>query len=81
MGQKKTFHMDAVQGFIAAQKRAIHSVVFPNYRTRLGRFVKHCLRQGQPFDAWSYHVLFAIHRWEFMDWITIALEHNEIVLL
>ena len=26
------------------------------------------------------HVLLAIHRWEFMDWITTALQHNEVVL-
>ena len=65
--------MDAVQEFLASQKRAIHSVVFPNNLTRLGHFLKQCLRQGQPFDAWTYHVLFAIHRWECMDWITTAL--------
>ena len=34
-GSGKTFHMDAVQEFLASQKRAIHSVVFPNNRTRL----------------------------------------------
>ena len=79
-GSSETFHMDAIKEFLASQKRSIHSVVCPNNRTRLGRFLKECLCQGRPFDAWTHHVLFAIHRWEFMDWITTALEHNEVVL-
>ena len=63
-----------------SRSRAIHSVVFPNNRTPLGRFLQECLQQGQPFTAWIYHVLFAIHRWEFMEWITTVLSQNETVL-
>ena len=50
------------------------------YSRIIGRFLKDCLYKEQPFAAWTYHVLFAIHRWEFMEWITTALTHNEIVL-
>ena len=79
-GSGKTFHLDAVKESLIAKSRAIHTVVFPNNRTPLGRFLKDCLSKGQPFTAWIYHVLFAIHRWEFMDWITTALTQNEVVL-
>ena len=79
-GSGKTFHMDAVKEALIARGPAIHSVVFPNSRTPLGRFLKECLQKGQPFAAWTYHVVFAIHRWEFMEWITTVLTHNEIVL-
>ena len=72
--------MDAVKEALISRGCAIHSVVFPNNRTPLGRFLKNCLQKGQPFAAWTYHVLFAIHRWEFMEWITTTLTHNEIVL-
>ena len=79
-GSGKTFHLDAVKEALISRSRAIHTVVFPNNRTPLGRFLKDCLSKGQPFTAWIYHVLFAIHRWEFMDWITTALTQNEVVL-
>ena len=79
-GSGKTFHLDAVKDALISQSRAIHSVVFPNNRTPLGRFLKDCLSRGQSFTAWTYHVLFAIHRWEFMDWITTVLSQGEVVL-
>ena len=79
-GSGKTFHLDAVKDALISKGRAIHSVVFPNSRTPLGRFLKDCLARGQSFTAWTYHVLFAIHRWEFMDWITTVLSQGEIVL-
>ena len=79
-GSGKTFHMDAVKEALISRNCSIHSVVFPNNRTHLGRFLKECLRKGQPFEAWTYHVLFAIHRWEFMEWITTILSRNEVVL-
>ena len=79
-GSGKTFHLDAVKAALISQSRAIHSVVFPNNRMPLGRFLKECLQKGQPFTAWTYHVLFAIHRWEFMEWITMVLSQNETVL-
>ena len=79
-GSGKTFHLDAVKEALISQSRAVHSVVFPNNRTPLGRFLKDCLNKGRSFTAWTYHVLFAIHRWEFMDWITTTLSQGEVVL-
>ena len=75
-GSGKTFHMEAVKEALISRGSAIHSVIFPNNRTPLGRFLKDCLQRGQPL----YHVLFAVHRWELMEWITTVLTRNEIVL-
>ena len=45
-GSGKTFHLDAVKEALIARSRAIHTVVFPNNRTPLGRFLKDCLSKG-----------------------------------
>ena len=79
-GSGKTFHLDAVKDALISRSRAVHSVIFPNNRTPLGRFLKDCLNKGRSFTAWTYHVLFAIHRWEFMDWITTTLSQGDVVL-
>ena len=52
----------------------------PNAQTKLGRFLKTCLRESRLLDVWTQHVLFSIHRWEFMPWITEILEKGEAIL-
>ena len=44
-GSGKTFHLDAVKEALLSRGGAIHSVVFPNNRTPLGRFLKDCLQR------------------------------------
>ena len=39
-GSGKTFHLDAVKETLISRSRAVHSLVFPNNRTPLGRFLE-----------------------------------------
>ena len=69
-GAGKTFHMDEVQEFLVTNQYPVHKLVFPNAQTKLGRFLKTCMRESRPLVVWKQHVLFSLHRWEFMQWMT-----------
>ena len=79
-GAGKTFHMDVVQEFLVNIQYPVHKLVFPNGQTKLGRFLKTCMREARHLDVWTQHVLFSIHRWEFMAWMTEILEKGEAIL-
>ena len=79
-GAGKTFHMDVVQEFLVNIQYPVHKLVFPNGQTKLGRFLKTCMREARHLDVWTQHVLFSIHRWEFMSWMTDILEKGEAIL-
>ena len=79
-GAGKTFHMDVVQEFLVSSQYPVHKLVFPNAQTKLGRFLKTCIREARPLDVWTQHVLFSTHRWEFMSWMTDILEKGEAIL-
>ena len=72
--------MDVVQEFLVNNQYPVHKLVFPNGQTKLGRFLKTCMREARPLDVWTQHVLFSIHRWEFMSWMTDILEKGEAIL-
>ena len=38
------------------------------------------MREARHLDVWTQHVLFSIHRWEFMSWMTDILEKGEAIL-
>ena len=75
-GAGKTFHMDVVQEFLVNNHFSVHKLVFPNLQTELGRFLKTCMRESRLWDVWTQHVLFSLHRWEFMQWMTDILERG-----
>ena len=79
-GAGKTFHMDVIQEFLVNIQYPVHKLVFPNGQTKLGRFLKTCMREARHLDVWTQHVLFSIHRWEFMSWMTDILEKGEAIL-
>ena len=79
-GSGKTFHMDVVQEFLVNSHYPVHKLVFSNAQTKLGRFLKTCMRESRHLDMWTQHVLFSIHRWEFMSWMTDILEKGEAIL-
>ena len=79
-GSGKTFHMDVVQEFLVNSQYPVHKLVFPNAQTKLGRFLRPCMRESRPLDVWTQLVLFSIHRWEFMSWMTDILEKGEAIL-
>ena len=79
-GAGKTFHMDVIQEFLVNNQYPVHTLVFPNAQTKLGRFLKTCMREARPLDVWTQHVLFSIHRWEFVLWMTDILEKGEAIL-
>ena len=59
---------------------SVHKLVFPNAQTKLGRFLKMCMKESRLLDVWAQHVLFSLHRWEFMQWMTDILERGEAIL-
>ena len=61
-GAGKTFHMNVIQEFLVNSQYPVHKLVFPNAQTKLGHFLKTCMREAQPLDVWTQHVLFSIHR-------------------
>ena len=67
-----------VQEFLVINKYAMHKLTFPNAKAKLGRFLN--LHESRILDVWTQHVLFSIHRWEFMEWMTNALERGEAAL-
>ena len=79
-GPGKTFHMDVAQEFLVNSHFSVHKLVFPNAQTKLGRFLKTCMRESRLFDVWTQHVLFSLHRWVFMPWMTDILEKGEAIL-
>ena len=79
-GAGKTFHMDVIQELLVNVQYPVHKLVFPNGQTKLGRFLKTCMREARHLDVWTQHVLFSIHRWEFMSWMTDILEKGEAIL-
>ena len=79
-GAGKTFHMDVVQEVLVNHRYLVHKLVFPNGHTKLGRFLKTCMREARHLDVWTQHVLFSIHRWEFVSWMTDILEKGEAIL-
>ena len=38
------------------------------------------MREARHLDVWTQHVLFSIHKWEFMSWMTDILEKGEAIL-
>ena len=38
------------------------------------------MREARHLDVWTQHVLFSIHRWEFVSWMTDILEKGEAIL-
>ena len=72
--------MDVIQEFLVNSQYPVHKLVFPNAQTKLGRFLKTCMREARPLDVWTQHILFSIHRWEFMSWMTDILEKGEAIL-
>ena len=72
--------MDVVQEVLVNHQYPVHKLVFPNAHTKLGRFLKTCMREARHLDVWTQHVLFSIHRWEFMSWMTDILEKGEAIL-
>ena len=79
-GAGKTFHMDVVQEVLVNHHYPVHKLVFPNGHTKLGRFLKTCMREARHLDVWTQHVLFSIHRWEFVSWMTDIMEKGEAIL-
>ena len=79
-GAGKTFHMDVIQELLVNVQYPVHKLVFPNGQTKLGRFLKTCMREARHLDVWTQHVLFSLHRWEFMSWMTDILEKGEAIL-
>ena len=69
-----------IQEFLVKSQYPVHKLVFPNAQTKLRRFLKTCMREARPLDVWTQHVLFSIHRWEFMSWMTDILEKGEAIL-
>ena len=45
-GSGKTFHMDVVQEFLVNNQYPVDKLVFPNAQTKLGRFLKTCMREA-----------------------------------
>ena len=76
----KSFHLAAIAEAVEKKGFPVRTLLFPNATTKLGRFLKMCLREGKQMDLWTQHVLFSLHRWEMNEWITQSLEQGEAVV-
>ena len=70
----KTHHMEPILQELARLEYATQTLIFPNNRTPLGRFLKRQVQEIHPYNPWLQHVLFSLHRWELMPWLIQSLE-------
>ena len=70
----KTTHMESILKELTRLGYSSQTVIFPNNRTPLGRFLKSQIQEVDSINPWLQHVLFSLHLWEWMPWICQYLE-------
>ena len=69
----KTLHTEPVLQELTRLGYPVQSLIFPNSRTPLGRFLKYQIHQVNSNNPWLQHILFSLHRWELMPWLLQTL--------